>query len=76
MKRSGLPPVLRRPAAQETYTVQTPQGPRSAPLRHGAYKEFPNHVLLGDDTVHAYAPVIDTAPEMERLVGELGSARG
>jgi Fic family protein len=60
-------------AAQETYTIQTPQGPRSAPMLHGAYKEFPNHVVLGDETVHAYAPVIDTAPEMERFVAELAS---
>ncbi len=61
-------------AAQKGYTVQTPDGSRSAPLTHGAYKDLANHVLLEDGTVHAYAPVMDTAPEMERFVEELASA--
>ena len=60
---------LTRP--QETYTVHTPQGPRQEALPQGEYKSHPNHVELPDGTRHAYAPVSETRPEMERLVREL-----
>jgi Fic family protein len=58
---------------QDTYVVQTPVGPQDRPLPRGEYKVDPNHVKLGDGTIHPYAPVEATAPEMARLVGEIVS---
>ncbi len=58
---------------QETYIVHTPIGRREQQLPHGEYKKHPNHVKLQDGTSHSYAPVLDTAAEMERLVAELSS---
>lgn len=42
-------------------------------LKHGQYKHEPNHVRLADGSIHSYAPVYETKPEMERLVKELNS---
>ena len=58
---------------QDTYAVHTPIGPQEQPLPRGEYKRYPNHVETADGTIHVYAPVDQTAPEMERLVGELRS---
>lgn len=56
------------------YDVHLPDGSIvPTPLPLGEYKRLPNHVLQPDDTIHAYSPVLDTAPEMERLVNELSS---
>lgn len=63
--------VLTRP--QETYTVQTPVGPQERPLPRGRYKPDPNHVRLGDQSTHPYAPVEATPPEMARLISEMSS---
>lgn len=63
--------VLTRP--QDTYTVQTLVGPQERPLPRGRYKPDPNHVRLGDDSIHPYAPVESTPPEMARLINEMGS---
>ena len=60
-------------ASQETYTTQTPVGPQERLLQKGEYKTMPNSPTLLDGRVHAYAPVIDTGPEMRRLIGELRS---
>lgn len=60
-------------AAQETYRAWTPDGWADLPLPLGEYKQLPNHVLLGDGSIHSYAPVIDTQSEMTRLTAELGS---
>ena len=60
-------------ASQENYTVYTDQGTQSRPLPKGTYKTMPNSPTTLDGRVHAYAPVIDTAPEMQRLVQELQS---
>jgi Fic family protein len=60
-------------AAQDTYEVRTPIGIQERPLPKGRYKEDPNHVLGEDGTVHAYAPVEMTQPEMERLLDELNT---
>jgi len=60
-------------ASQETYTVHTQFGPEKRPLPTGAYKTMPNSPTLLDGRQHAYAPVMDTAPEMQRLVNELRS---
>lgn len=60
-------------ASQETYRVYTPQGPQDQILPKGAYKTMPNSPTLLDGRQHAYASVIDTPPEMKRLVSELRS---
>lgn len=60
---------------QATYVVETPQGSGERPLPLGAYKTDPNHVITVKGTVHSYAPVIETGPEMERLVRELRTER-
>lgn len=61
-------------ASQGTYTVVTDNGVDERPLMKGAYKELPNSpVNLETGEVHAYAPPIDTPPEMSRLVDELRS---
>lgn len=59
--------------SQESYTVFTPLGPQESPLPKGQYKTMPNSPTLSDGRVHAYAPVLDTGPEMQRLVAELRS---
>jgi len=59
--------------SQETYTVYTAAGPQEHPLPRGRYKTMPNSPTLTDGRVHAYAPVVDTVPEMQRLVDELRS---
>lgn len=60
-------------ASQETHRVYTPAGPQDQPLPKGIYKTMPNSPTLLDGRVHAYAPVMDTPPEMRRLVTELRS---
>jgi Fic family protein len=60
--------------AQETYTVITAAGRQEHVLEKGTYKRYPNNPLNFDSAkFHAYAPVDDTAPEMQRLVNELSS---
>ena len=59
--------------SQDTYLVNTSQGPQEQPLRKGEYKIHPNHVRLPDGSVHAYAPVDLTPEEMHRLCNELNS---
>ena len=59
--------------AQETYKARTEQGEVHRPLPLGAYKTQTNHVLLADGTVHSYAPVEQTAPEMQRLLSEMAT---
>jgi Fic family protein len=61
-------------AAQETYTAQTPIGPRELPLPRGEYKREPNHVLQPGGGIHPYAPVDQTGPEMHQFVEQLNSA--
>ncbi|WP_142927511.1 Fic family protein, partial [Mycobacterium marinum] len=51
--------------------MQQTQGPQDRPLPKGIYKTMPNSPTLLDGREHAYAPVIDTPPEMNRLVNEL-----
>ena len=60
-------------SSQDTYLVNTPQGPQEQLLQKGEYKIYPNHVRLPDGSVHAYAPVDLTAEEMHRLCIELNS---
>jgi Fic family protein len=60
-------------SSQDTYLVNTPQGPQEQPLRRGEYKIYPNHVRLSDGSVHAYSPVDLTPEEMHRLCFELNS---
>ena len=60
-------------AGQETYVAQTPQGPQEQALVLGVYKTLPNHVMKADGSTHSYAPVLDTPPEMARLIDELRS---
>lgn len=57
--------------SQDTYTVYTAAGPQDRPLPKGQYKTMPNSPTLSDGRVHAYAPVLDTGPEMQRLIEEL-----
>jgi Fic family protein len=56
---------------QDTYMAQTSQGPQRQALPKGEYKTLPNHVIQADGTPFSYAPVIDTPPEMGRLMSEL-----
>jgi Fic family protein len=60
-------------ASQDTYKVYTSLGHQSQPLPRGMYKSMPNSPTSLGGRVHAYAPVLDTAPEMQRLVQELQS---
>jgi Fic family protein len=60
-------------APQQTYTVQTVVGPQERALPRGEYKSDPNHVKIDDGSIHAYAPIQSTGPEMARLVAELNS---
>lgn len=60
-------------ASQENYRVYTQHGPEERPLPKGTYKTMPNSPSLADGREHAYAPVDDTPPEMNRLVNELRS---
>jgi Fic family protein len=54
-----------------TYRVQTATGEQVQQLPLGQYKSQPNHVELPDGALHAYAPPLETAAEMARLVEEL-----
>jgi len=61
-------------ASQDTYTVITEVGTQDHELPKGAYKTLQNNPYnIASDTVHGYAPVADTAAEMQRLVDELRS---
>lgn len=61
-------------ASQETYSVMTDHGMDERPLTKGAYKNQPNSPWNpSTGRIHEYAPVRDTAPEMQRLVDELRS---
>lgn len=61
--------------SQQTYTALTPLGLQEQPLPKGEYKTQPNSPLnLSTNTVHSYAPPIDTPSEMHRYIGELRSA--
>lgn len=62
-------------APQGTYTVHTEVGPQEHALPLGEYKRHPNHVVSPDESLYAYAPVNDTAAEMQRLIEELRSDR-
>jgi fido (protein-threonine AMPylation protein) len=59
--------------SQDEYTVYTPQGAQQRALAKGTYKSMPNSPTLLDGRVHAYAPVADVIPEMQRLIDELRS---
>jgi len=60
--------------SQATYTVITPSGRQEHKLEKGVYKRYTNNPLNFDSqSVHAYASVEDTPPEMGRLVKELNS---
>ncbi|WP_191281496.1 Fic family protein [Pseudolysinimonas yzui] len=62
--------------SQETYTVVTEHGSAQRDLPKGVYKTEPNNPIhLNTNVIHSYAPVVDTAPEMARLVDELRSPR-
>ena len=64
--------------SQDTHTVYVPVDgelvPQQQQLAKGEYKRHANSPTRSDGTVHAYAPVEDTAPEMSRLIDELRSA--
>jgi Fic family protein len=57
--------------AQATYKVDTLAGPQHHELKKGHYKEQPNHVRLASGSLHSYAPVHETAVEMQRLIAEM-----
>lgn len=63
--------------SQETHTVYVSIDgefvPQEQRLATGEYKQHANSPTRSDDTVHAYAPVEETAPEMDRLIRELRS---
>jgi Fic family protein len=61
-------------ASQEKYTVITAVGSQEQDLPKGEYKSYPNNPLNFDsNTVHSYAPPIDTPSEMARLIAEMRS---
>lgn len=59
--------------SQDTFTVETAIGPQLQQLAKGRYKTFPNSPTRNDGSVHHYAPVAETPPEMARLIHELSS---
>lgn len=61
-------------AGQPTYRALTTVGWQDLPLPRGEFKRMPNHVRQPDGTWHPYAPVDLVAPEVQRLVDEIGSA--
>lgn len=62
-------------ASQDTFTVETAVGPQAQALPHGQYKTMPNSPTTAGGTIHAYAPVEDTPPDMARLIGECTSVQ-
>lgn len=61
-------------SSQEKYTVITEVGSQEQDLPKGEYKQYPNNPLNFDsNTVHSYAPPIDTPTEMARLIDEIRS---
>ncbi|MFL6237512.1 MAG: Fic family protein [Thermoanaerobaculia bacterium] len=58
-------------APQKTFRVLTEVGWQEQELPKGQYKTRPNHVLLTDGTVHAYAPVDRMPDEMHRLIEQI-----
>ena len=61
-------------SSQDKYTVITEVGSQEQDLPKGEYKQYPNNPLnLDSNTVHSYAPPIDTPSEMARLIGEIRS---
>jgi Fic family protein len=61
--------------SQDAYTVHLENGAtEQRPLPKGKYKETPNHVQKADGRLHAYAPVVDTPLEMQRLCDEMHGA--
>jgi Fic family protein len=60
-------------AGQSTYEVQTAAGPQEHTLELGSYKTHANHVRTRSGKIHAYAPVLDVAPEMDRLLAIINS---
>jgi Fic family protein len=60
-------------AAQDTYRAWTDAGWIDRPLVRGQYKDLPNHVIQPDGSIFAYAPVIDTTAEVNRLAHELAT---
>ena len=60
--------------SQDTYTVYTEIGAQERPLPLGEYKSMPNSPTnRATGEIHQYAPVLETAPEMHRLVEQLRS---
>lgn len=58
-------------ASQETYVVMTDVGRQEHQLKKGQYKVYPNNPFnLTSQSIHSYAPVDDTGPEMQRLISE------
>lgn len=55
---------------QATYRALTAVGWQELSLPKGEYKRQPNHVLTGDGSFHAYAPVDLVSSELHRLVAE------
>jgi Fic family protein len=61
-------------ASQETYRVITDHGPQEQALPKGEYKEHPNNPFnISRGEIHSYASVLDTPPEMGRLIEQLRS---
>jgi Fic family protein len=59
-------------APQKTYRVLTDLGWQEQELPKGQYKtRRPNHVLLTDGTIHAYAPVDRVPDDMHRLIEQI-----
>ncbi|HEY2291824.1 MAG TPA: Fic family protein [Thermoanaerobaculia bacterium] len=58
-------------APQKMYRVLTEVGWQEQELPKGQYKTRPNHVLLTDGTIHAYAPVDRVPDEMHRLIEQI-----
>lgn len=61
-------------ASQDSYDVITEIGLRRQSLPKGQYKQMPNNpTSMETGRVHHYAPVLDTPPEMARLIQELST---
>lgn len=61
--------------SQQTYPVQTTLGTEQQGFVSGAYKTQENRVVGRDGAIHSYAPPIQVAPEMEKLISTCRSQK-
>ena len=58
----------------KSYQVLTDSGVQEKKLKHGDYKDSPNHLKKADGSFHPFCPVVRVTEEMNELVKILNSA--